>query len=100
MYIAPQHLGLCHSHSSNGEQRVHILVPQVTGLTNETRLHMQEYLNLGDSRGLALPSTDKSRRHLSISMDKLGETERDRDARNSVHRRGRRGVRRQEFNNC
>jgi len=50
------------SETSNGEQRICILVPQVTGLTNKARLHMQEYLNLGDWRGLALPSNDKRRK--------------------------------------
>ena len=31
------------SETSIGEQRIRILVLQVTGLTNKTRLHMQEY---------------------------------------------------------
>jgi len=50
------------SETSNDEQIIRILVPQVIGLTNKTRLHMQEYLNLGDWGGLELPSNDKRRK--------------------------------------
>ena len=58
------------SETSNGEQRIRILVPQVTGLSNKTRLHMQEYLNLGDWRGLELPSNDKRRKE-SVKLFEL-----------------------------
>jgi len=50
------------SETSNDEQIIRILVPQVIGLTNKTRLHMQEYLNLGEWGGLELPSNDKRRK--------------------------------------
>ena len=64
----PPVLGM--SETSNGEQRIRILVPQVTGLTNKTRLHRQEYLNLGDWRGLELPSNDKRRKE-SVKLFEL-----------------------------
>jgi len=45
------------SATSNGEQRVQMLVPNVQGLHRTTQLFMQVYLNLLDWKGLELPST-------------------------------------------
>ena len=50
------------SETSNGEQKIRILVPQVEGLPSKTRLRMQEYLSLADWRELALPSTNIKRK--------------------------------------
>ena len=54
------------SETSDGEQRICILVPKVQGLHSTTQLRMHEYLNLADWQGLALPSTDKRRKALRV----------------------------------
>jgi len=47
------------SMTSNGEQRVRILAPNVQGLDCATQFLVQEYLHLVDWKGLVLPSKEK-----------------------------------------
>ena len=47
------------SATSNGEQRVRVLVPNAQGLQRTTQFLMQDYLNLVDWKGLELPSTER-----------------------------------------
>jgi len=47
------------SATSNGEQRVRVLVPNVQGLHCSAQFLMQEYLDVVDWKGLELPSTER-----------------------------------------
>ena len=54
--LSPQ-LGL--STTSNGEQRVRVLVPNEQGIDCTTQFLMQEYLNLADWKGLELSPAER-----------------------------------------
>ena len=45
--------------TSNGEQRVQVLIPVVQGLSQKRRQLMQKYFELVDWQGLKLPSAER-----------------------------------------
>jgi len=48
--------------TSNGEQRVQVLIPVVQGLSQKQRQLMQQYFELVDWQGLKLPSAERRQR--------------------------------------
>jgi len=51
--VIPPVMRICAT--SNGEQRVHVLIPVVQGLSRKKRQLMQQYFELVDWQGLKLP---------------------------------------------
>jgi len=45
--------------TSNGEQRVQVLIPVVQGLSQKQRQPMQQYFEIVDWQGLKLPSVSR-----------------------------------------
>ena len=54
------------SATSNGEQRVQVLIPVVQGLSQKQRQLMHQYFELVDWQGLKLPSAERRQRDTSL----------------------------------
>ena len=61
------------SATSNGEQRVQVLIPVVQGLSQKQRQLMQQYLELVDWQGLKLPSAERRQRDSLKSLERSVE---------------------------
>jgi len=55
--------------TSNGEQRVQVLIPVVQGLSQKQRQFMQQYFELVDWQGLKLPSAERRQREKPSSRN-------------------------------
>jgi len=58
------------SATSNGEQRVQVLIPVVQGLSQKQRQLMQQYFELVDWQGLQLPSAERRQRDSLKSFER------------------------------
>jgi len=63
--------------TSNGEQRVQMLVPVVQGLSQKQRQLMQQYFEQVDWQGLKLPSAEKRQRDSLQSFERSIEVRND-----------------------
>jgi len=59
LVVIPPAIRICAT--SNGEQRVQVLIPVVQGLSQKQRQLMQQYFELVDWQGLKLPSAERKR---------------------------------------
>ena len=57
LVVIPPAMRICAT--SNGEQRVQVLIPVVQGLSQKKRQLMQQYFELVDWQGLKLPSAER-----------------------------------------
>ena len=65
------------SATSNGEQRIHVSIPVVQGLSQKQRQLMQQYFELVDWQGFKLPSAERWQRDSLKSLNvqsKCGKT--------------------------
>jgi len=60
LVVIPPVMRICAS--SNGEQRVQVLIPVVQGLSQKQRQLMQQYFELVDWQGLKLPAAERRQR--------------------------------------
>jgi len=58
--VIPPAMRICAT--SNGEQRVQVLIPVAQGLSQKQRQLMQQYFELVDRQGLKLPSDERRQR--------------------------------------
>jgi len=65
------------SATSNGEQRVQVLIPVVQGLSQKERQLMQQYFELVDWKGLKLPSAERRQRDSLKSFERSVEVWKD-----------------------
>jgi len=63
--------------TSNGEQRVQVLILAVQGLSQKQRQFMQQYLELVDWQGLKLPSAERRQRESLKSFERSVEVWKD-----------------------
>jgi len=63
--------------TSNGEQRVQVLIPVVQGLSQKQRQLMQQYFELVDWQGLKLPSAERRQRDSLKSFERSAEVWKD-----------------------
>ena len=61
------------SATSNGEQRVQVLIPVVQGLSQKQRQLMQQYFEVVDWQGLKLPSAERRQRDSFQSFERSVE---------------------------
>ena len=64
--------------TSNGEQRVQVLILAVQGLSQKQRQFMQQYLELVDWQGLKLPSAKRRQRYSLKKIERSVEVWKDR----------------------
>jgi len=62
LVVIPPAMRICAT--SNGEQRVPVLIPVVQGLSQKQRQLMQQYFELVDWQGLKLPSAERRQRDI------------------------------------
>jgi len=67
------------SATSNGEQRVQVLIPVVQGLSQKQRQLMDQYFELVDWQGLKLPSAERRQRDSLKSFERSVEVWKDLD---------------------
>ena len=60
LVVMPPAMRICAT--SNGEQKVQVLIPVVQGLSQKERQLMQQYFELVDWQGLELPSAERRQR--------------------------------------
>ena len=65
------------SATSNGEQRVQVLIPVVQGLSQKQRQLMQQYFELVDWQGLKLPSAERKQQNSLKSFERSVEVWKD-----------------------
>jgi len=65
------------SATSNGEQRVQVLIPVVQGLSQQQRQLMKQYFGLVDWQGLKLPSAERRQRDSMKSFKRSVEVWKD-----------------------
>jgi len=73
--VIPPAMRLCAT--SNGEQRVQVLIPVVQGLSKKQRQLMQQYFELVDWQGLKLPSAERRQRDSLKSFERSIEVWKD-----------------------
>ena len=69
--------------TSNGEQRVQVLIPVVQGLSQKQRQLMQQYFELVDWQGLKLPSSERRQRGSLKKNERSVEVWKDERTRNT-----------------
>jgi len=73
--VIPQVIKICAT--SNGEQRVQVLISVVKGLSQKQRQLMQQYFELVDWQGLKLPSAERRQREGLKSFERSVEVWKD-----------------------
>ena len=73
--VIPQVMRICAT--SNGEQRVQVLILVVQGLSQKQRQLMQQYFELVDWQGLKLPSAERRQRDSLKSFERSVEVWKD-----------------------
>jgi len=74
--VIPPAMRICAT--SNGEQRVQVLIPVVQGLSQKQRQLMQQYFELVDWQGLKLLSAERRQRDSLKSFERSVEVWKDR----------------------
>jgi len=59
--------------TSNGEQKVQVLIPVVLGLSHKQQQLMRQYFDLVDWQGLKLPSAERRQRDSLVSFERSVE---------------------------
>jgi len=75
LVVIPPAMRICAT--SNGEQRVQVLIPVVQGLSQKQRQLMQQSFELGDWQGLKLPSAERRQRDSLKSFERSVEAWKD-----------------------
>ena len=73
--VIPPVMRICAT--SNGEQRVQMLILVVQGLSQKQRQRMQQYFELVDWQGLKLPSAEKRQRDILKKIERSVEVWKD-----------------------
>jgi len=71
LVVMPPAMRICAT--SNGKQRVQVLIPVVQGLSQRQRQLMQQYFELVDWQGLKLPSAERRQRDSFKSFERSVE---------------------------
>ena len=66
--VIPPAMRICAT--SNGEQRIQVLIPVVQGLSQKQRQLMQQYFEIVDWQGLKLPSAERRQRDSLKSFER------------------------------
>ena len=75
LVVIPLAMRICAT--SNGEQRVQVLIPVVQGLSQKQRQLMQQYFELVDWQGFKLPSAERRQRDSLKSFERSVEVRKD-----------------------
>jgi len=75
LVVIPPAMRMCAT--SNGEQRVQMLIPVVPGLSQKQRQLMQQYFDLVDWQGLKLLSAERRQRNTLKSFERSVEVWKD-----------------------
>ena len=75
LVVIPLEMRICAT--SNSEQRVQVLIPVVSGLSQKQRQLMQQYFELVDWQGLKLPAAERRQRDSWKSFERSVEVWKD-----------------------